>query len=138
MKKPLIIVVVVLVILFATCRLWPRARRATSEMVDRPRVCEACGRRFDGPTAPIVLTCPECGKRAAVRVHHYVCRACGARLEAFWERPADPSLERPDPLRPPEMAYKRPGGTWGPSIKGLGSFKCPKCGSTSVGPPRPM
>jgi predicted RNA-binding Zn-ribbon protein involved in translation (DUF1610 family) len=139
-KKPLIAGACLLVIVFATCRLWPRGRRVTSEMVNRPRVCEACGARFEGPTDPVLLPCPSCGKRAAVQAHSYVCRGCGERFEAFWERPADPAAGKPDPLKPPEMVYRRPGSTggeWVPSVQQLGAFQCPKCGSDNVGPPRP-
>jgi len=137
-KKPLIAGVCLLVILFATCRLWPRGRAVSPKMVNRPRLCEACGRRFDGPPGAVLLVCPQCGKRAAVRVHHYVCRACGERFEAFWERPADPSGVKPDPLMAPAMVYKRPEGEWVPSVQQLGPFQCPKCKSPKVGPPHPM
>jgi hypothetical protein len=84
-----------------------------------------------------MLPCPKCGKRAAARAHFYVCRDCGERFEALWERPADPTLEKPDPLKAPDLVYKRPDGDWVPSVQQLGPIPCPKCGRTHTTPPRP-
>ena len=137
MKRAIIAVACVVVATFAAYSLWPRGRPSvTAEMVKRPRVCEACGHRFDGPTEAILIECPKCGKRAAARVYYYVCRGCGERFEAFQERPADPSLTKVDPLRPPELVYKRGEGEWVPFAE-LGEIVCPKCGSANVGAPRP-
>ena len=138
MNKPLIAALAVLGILFATYSLWPSSRRVTPEMVERPRVCDACGHRFDGPTEPVVVECPECGKRAGVRAQFYQCRKCGHRFEAYWVRTQDTSLEAIDDTKPPpELAYKRPDGQWVDSKQKLGKILCPECGSAQVGSPPP-
>lgn len=136
-KKAVVVVACVVVLAFAAYRLWPGGgRKVAAEMVERPRACEACGHRFDGPTVATLTECPKCGKREAARVYFYVCRKCGERFEAFRERPADASLTKVDPLRPPDLVYKRGEGEWVPFAE-LGGIVCPKCGSANVGAPRP-
>ena len=135
MKQAILVVVAVAVLVFAAYRLWPRGGTVTPKMVNRPRVCEECGARFDGPTDPILIECPKCHKRAGVRAYFYVCRKCGEHFEAFRERPADPSVTTVDPIKPPDLVFKREGGEWVESVQALGQIKCPKCGSTEVGPP---
>ena len=137
MKRAAIAAVCIVVVALAAYRLWPRGRGAvTPEMVERPRVCEACGHRFDGPTVAVLTTCPKCKKREAARVYFYVCRKCGERFEAFRERPADPTLTKVDPIQPPDLVYKRGDGEWVP-FADLCEIVCPKCGSAEVGAPRP-
>jgi len=137
MKKPLIAGVCIVVIAVSVYMAWPRRGRITPQMMQQPRVCEACGDRHGGPTEPIVTVCPTCGKRASVRSRSFVCRKCGERFEAYRERLADESLTAVDPDKPPVLVYKRPGGQWQRSVRALGPLKCPKCGSTDVGAPMP-
>jgi len=137
MKKAVLAAVAVVVLAFAIYRLWPSRGKVTPEMVNRPRVCLECGHRFEAPTDPILLECPQCHKRAGARVYFYICRKCKERFEAYHERPTDPSLTTVDPIKPPELEFQREGGPWVRSVKALGPFKCPKCGSAEVGPPLP-
>ena len=138
MKKPIIGVVAGVVILVCLVRLWPGGGRTiTRDMVQSPRKCLKCGHTFDAPTGPLLVKCPKCGERQGARVHYYYCRKCGERIEAFVERPADPTLAKVDPIKPPEMVFRREGGEWVKSVKKLGTFTCPKCRSTNVGPKFP-
>ena len=138
MKKGILIAVCVVVIVGALYYAWPKKSAITPEMGYRPRVCEACNHRFNGPTEPLVTECPKCKKRATVRVHSYECRDCGESFEAFRERMADENATEIDPMKPPDLVYKREGGEWKRSVKALGPFACPKCKSKNVKPPRPQ
>ena len=137
MKKGIIIAVCLVAIAGAVYFMPLRKGRITPQMGYQPRVCEACDHRYDGPSEPLVLECPKCGKRATVRLHFFECRDCGERFEAFRERLADENATEIDPMKPPEMVCKREGGDWKRSIKALGDFQCPKCKSKNVRPPRP-
>ncbi|MFC1806558.1 hypothetical protein ACFL09_06225 [Planctomycetota bacterium] len=137
MKKGILIAVCVVVIVACAYYAWPTKGRITPEMGYRPRVCEACNERVDGPSEPIVTECPKCKKRAAVRVHLYECRDCGESFEAFRSRLADETATEIDDKTVPEMVYKREGGEWKKSVKALGQLQCPKCKSANVKPPRP-
>lgn len=138
MKKVIIAVVAVATIGFAVWRLWPSTGKQAAKLAERPRLCEACGFRFQGTTEPVMVECPKCKKLAGIRVNVFVCRKCGESFEAFHTKPEDPTLTAIDPMKPPPvLLYKREGGEWGKSRKQLGEFKCPKCGSTDVGPSLP-
>jgi len=139
MKKAIVVVVTLVVIGVSAYSLWPKGGRATPEMEARPRLCEACGHRFSGPTDDLLLVCPECKKRAGVRVHVYECHKCGERFEAFHSKPEDASLTEIDPMKPPPtLLYRIVGGEWARSWPQVRKqLKCPKCGSTDVGPPMP-
>ena len=138
MRKTGVAVVAIVVIFACVCRLWPRGEpRVTTTMVERPRMCLDCKARFLATTEPILVECPTCHKRAGARLYHYVCRDCGARFEAYVERPSDPSVATVDPIKPPDLVFRREGGEWVRSVKTLGIFVCPKCKSTNVGPPFP-
>jgi len=138
MKKAIIAVVAVATIAVAVWRLWPSSGKQAAELAERPRLCEACGFRFQGTTEPVMVECPKCKKLAGIRVNVFVCRKCGESFDAFYTKPEDPTLTAIDPMKPPPvLLYKREGGEWVKSRKQLGEFKCPKCGSTDVGPPLP-
>ena len=135
MKKAIVVIVCLAAIGFAGWRMWPRTIKPTPEMMYRPRVCEKCNERFEGPTEDILVECPKCHERAGVRVFVRECRKCKARFDAFYAKPADPDLTEIDPMKPPPaMLYKRPDGDWKRSRRQLGEIKCPKCGSADVGP----
>ena len=137
MKKGIIVAVCLVVIVGAVHFAWPTKGRITPEMGYRPRVCEACDHRYDGPSEPLVLECPKCGKRATVRLHFFECRDCKETFEAYRSRLADETATEIDDKKVPEMVYKREGGDWKRSIKALGELACPKCKSKNVKPPRP-
>ena len=137
-KKAVVAVACVVAIGVCADRLWPRRGRFRIEMSYGPRVCEACGHRFGGVPEAVMVECPKCHKLAAVRVHSYRCRACGEVFEAFRSRPADAGLARLDDADAmPPVVFKREGGEWVP-FEELGSFQCPKCGSTDLGPHLPL
>ena len=138
MGRRILVVVCVVAIAVALYLALPRRGRITEQMSYQPRVCEACGHRFDGPSDPIVTPCPQCGKRAAVRAQFYQCRDCGESFEAFRTRLADEGATKLDPMKPPKLLHKREGGQWTPSLRSLGPFQCPKCKSANVRPPRPQ
>ena len=138
MKKGIIVAVCVAVLLGSAYLLWPKKGGTTPEMSYQPRVCEACGHGHEGPLEPLVLECPQCHKRASVRVHVYECRDCGATFEAYRVRLADEAATEIDPMKPPDLVYKREGGEWRTSVKALGQLQCPKCRSKNVKPPRPQ
>ena len=139
MKKALVAVVAVVVLGLAVYSLWPRGGRATPAMEARPRLCEECGHRFAGPTDDILLECPQCHKRAGVRVHVYACRKCVESFEAFHSKCADASLTAIDPMKPPPaLLYRVVGGEWTRSWEAVRKqLKCPKCASKDVGHPMP-
>ena len=139
MKKAIVLVAALAAIGLAVWRLWPTPKRATADMEARPRLCEACGHRFAGPTDDILLECPECKKRAGVRVHVYSCRKCGESFEAFHSKCEDASLTAIDPMKPPPtLLYREVGGEWTRSWPAVRrKLKCPKCGSTDVAAPMP-
>ena len=137
-KKVCITVACLAAIGLCAYRLWPRPTGLKPEMRLRTRVCEACGHRFQGVPEPVMVECPKCHKLAGVRVHHYHCRACGEVFEAFLSRPADRTLVKLDETeRMPIALFKRQGGEWVP-FEDLGQIKCPKCGSATVEPHRPL
>lgn len=134
-QKKLVAAACAAVILWCGASLWPSSPRGPRpEGEHQGRVCDVCGKRFQGSPSPGLSTCPECGKAEGVRVYTYACRACGERFEGFRERPADPA-NAPTDGRPQPLLVKRPGGQWVKSLEEAGPIVCPKCKSPDVSCP---
>ena len=104
----------------------------------QPRLCEACGHRFQGQAEPIVTDCPKCREHAATRVYQCTCSQCDAVYDSFYCRYKDASLTKeglPEALAlnpDPELEYRTPGGEWCSYEQLTRETNCPRCGGRLV------